>query len=282
MAIPQINFVPGGSETTRVGLGGEGVLRTHGRMNDAIGVIGEAVSQGITYFDSAPAYASCQSYLGAYWKSYPEKRSGIFQAGKSARRLADEAWADLHDTLAAMNIRSLDLWQIHDLRTREEFDLIGGPGGALEAFQKARDKGLIRHIGVTGHHDPYLLAQAVEEWPVDAVLLPVNPAEANLKGFMDITIPAARDKGIAVVAMKILGGSHYVSPEAGVEAKHLIRFALAQPITLAIVGCQSAEEVKILARVGTEKHSMPIEEQERLKELFRPQAKRLAFYRGVF
>ena len=101
----------------------------------------------------------------------------IFQASKSASRDRAGARADLDDTLATMHIAHLDLWQIHDVRTREDLVAIEGPEGALKAFLEAKDEGKTRHIGVTGHHDPSILAAAIDNWPIDSVMMPVNPVE---------------------------------------------------------------------------------------------------------
>ena len=79
-----------------------------------------------------------------------------------------------------MGLDYLDLWQIHDIRSRDDITSIEGPGGALQAFIEAKDMGLARFLGVTGHHDPKILLHAVKNWPIDAVLLPVNPLEAVL------------------------------------------------------------------------------------------------------
>jgi predicted aldo/keto reductase-like oxidoreductase len=180
-----------------------------------------------------------------------------------------------------MGLDSLDLWQIHDVRTSGDLERIEGKGGALEAFIEAKDSGIVRFIGVTGHHDPKIIEQAVSSWPVDAVLLPVNPLEAVLGGFLDRVIAAAEERGIAVIGMKVLGGSHYISREAGIMPEMLIRFALSHNISTAIVGCSSPAEVQTLAKVGREFKPMPEEEQEQLVEAFLPYARRLAFYRGV-
>ena len=106
----------------------------------------------------------------------------------------------------------LDLWQIHDVRTEEDFQTIAGPGGALEAFTQAKASGKIRFIGLTGHHDPEILTRAVKAWPIDSLLIPVNPIEGNLGGFLTSTIAAARAKGVTVIGMKVLGGSNYLIP----------------------------------------------------------------------
>jgi aryl-alcohol dehydrogenase-like predicted oxidoreductase len=269
-----------GPSVTAVGLGGEGILRTYGKTEAARAVIREALEQGITYFDSAQAYAGSQEYYGTIWSQHPELRNGVFQASKSASRHREGALADLEDTLAKMGFDRLDLWQIHDVRTERDLEVISGPGGALEAFLEAKASGKVRFIGVTGHQDPVILTRAVEEWPVDSVMMPVNPAEGALPGFLDTTLPLAKEKGIAVIGMKILGQSHYLQPESGLTADLLMRYALSQDIDVAIVGCSTPEEVRTLARVGRDSLPMSEEEQRGLVDAFRPHARRLAFYRG--
>lgn len=271
-----------GVKVTCVGLGGEGILRTCGREEEARAVIREALANGISYFDSAAAYAGSQGYYGSIWKRDPDLRARIFQASKSASRDRRAALADIDQTLETMGIETLDLWQIHDVRTHGEIDRIAGPGGALEAFVDAKAAGKVRFIGVTGHHDPAVLSRAVKDWPVDAVMMPVNPAEAVLGGFLDRTLPLAREKGLAVIGMKILGASHYVHPEGGIPAELLIRFALSLPIDVAIVGCSTPEEVQTLARTASRFEPLTEAEETALIEAFRPQARRLAFYRGNF
>jgi len=168
-------------------------------------VILEAIRQGITYFDSARVYAGSESYYGSIWPENPDVRSGIFQTSKSARRDKRGAMSDLETTLRTMGVEHLDLWQVHDVRTEEDFEAISGPGGALEGFVAAKKAGKVRFIGITGHHDPSVLTRAVREWPIDSVLLPVNPVEAVLGGFLDGTLVEARKKRIAVIGMKGFG-----------------------------------------------------------------------------
>ena len=246
-------FAAGGPSVTRVGLGGEGILRTFGRQGEAEAVIRAALLHGIGYFDCARVYAGSESYYGSVWFTDPEARASVFQASKSASRSRAEALRDLDVTLATLNTSYLDLWQIHDVRTEHELDIIAGPDGALEAFLEAKKDGRVRHIGVTGHHDPAVLTRAVREWPVDSVMMPVNPAEGVLQGFLSTTLPAARERGIAVIGMKILGASHYVREDLGITADLLIRYALSRGITVAIVGCSTPEEVQTLATAGRNK-----------------------------
>lgn len=270
-----------GRSVTLVGLGGEGVLRTFGKEKAAQKVIETALDEGIGYFDSAQAYAGSETYYGLVWSRRSTDRTRIFQTSKSARRTKKEALLELDQTLLKMGIDYLDLWQIHDVRTKEDLQAIAGPGGALEAFVEARVKGKTRFIGLTGHHDPEILTRAVKTWPIDSVLIPVNPVEGILGGFLTSTLPAAHEKGVAVIGMKVLGAAHYLIPQSGITPELLIRFALSQPITAAIVGCSTPEEVKTLARTGRNLEPLSPEEQLQILHLFSPYAGRLAFYRGV-
>jgi len=214
------------------------------------------------------------------WKSNPELRSTIFQTSKSASRDRNGALNDLSDSLQRLGTDHLDLWQIHDVRTDEDFARISGPGGALEAFIAAKENGTVKNIGVNGHHDPHILSKAVEQWPIDTVLMPVNPVEEVLGGFLTDTLPKAKEKGVAVIGMKVLGAGHYIVPGLGITAQLLIRYALSCGITLAIVGCSSPQEVRELSAAA----DLPLlsdAEREKITELFAPHARELAFYRGV-
>ena len=270
-----------GEIVTCVGLGGEGVLRTTGKADAARAVIRTAIAENIAYYDCARVYADSERYYGSVWGDAPDARAGIFQASKSAGRDKKSALKDLDETLARMQIDHLDLWQIHDVRTHDDLARIAGPGGALEAFIAAKKAGKVKFIGVTGHHDPMILTQAITDWPVDAVMMPVNPVEAALGGFLTQTLPAATEKGIAVIGMKVLGAGHYINEKLGASAQLLVRFALAQGISVAIAGCATPYEVAALAEAGRIPEPLDRAGQDRLIEMFRPYAGRLAFYRGV-
>jgi len=280
-AIPQKSFSSGSRQVTAVGLGGEGILRTTGRTPHARKVIQEALALGITYFDSAPAYQESELYLGSIWKENPAARQKIFQTSKSARRDRQGALSDLEKTLKRLHTDYLDLWQIHDIRSKGDLDALSGPNGALEAFVEAKKAGKVLNIGVTGHYDPNILAKAVAEWPIDSVMMPINPVEELLGGFLTTTLNEARRKRIAVIGMKILGASHYILPKFNISADILIRYALSHAITVGIVGCSSADEVQNLVRAGSSSKQITQQEKDFILNVFKPHARKLAFYRGV-
>ena len=91
-----------------------------------------------------------------------------------------------------LTLRRLDLWQIHDLRVPSELDQIFGPRGALKAVEEARADGRIRFVGLTGHHDPAVLVEAMRRYPFDSVLCAINPADPARLPFLSTVVPEAR------------------------------------------------------------------------------------------
>src|SRR5437870_10767301 len=145
-----------GRQVTIFGLGGEGVLRTHGRTKEAVRVIQQALDQGVTYCDTAPAYAGSMDYYGA---ALGERRAHIFLASKTHERSRDGSLRLLEDSLRRLRTDHLDLWQLHDLRTAADLEQIFAKGGAMEALLQARAEKRVRFLGVTGHHDPAVLEE---------------------------------------------------------------------------------------------------------------------------
>ena len=160
-----------------VSLGGEGILRTHGREREAVVMIHEALRDGVRYCDTAPAYDDSQEYYGAAFRSMQGARDGVFLASKTHERRKIPALALLEGSLRALGTDHVDLWQMHDLRSKADVDAIFAPNGAIEAAEAAKKAGKIRFVGLTGHHDPDVLTYAMERYAFDSVLLPINPAD---------------------------------------------------------------------------------------------------------
>ena len=128
MNLPRRTLGKTGEEVTALGLGGEGVLRTFGREEEAYRVIRAASDAGLRYFESARAYSGSEAYLGQGLQGF---RDQIFLTSKSHGRSRAEAEEHLDTTLKNLQTDKLDLWQVHDVRTREDLEAIGAPGGAL-------------------------------------------------------------------------------------------------------------------------------------------------------
>lgn len=277
MPIPQRILGRTGYSATILGLGGEGVLRTYGQEREAQVVIEAALAEGINYFETARAYSGSEAYLGPNLKRHRDK---IFLTSKSHGRSFKEAMAHLTITLKNLDTDHLDLWQVHDIRTMDEVDALGAPGGALEAFHHARDRGWVRFIGITGHHDPAVLRRALQMFEFDTILLPVNPAEPAHASFLPLA-KEAMDKGLGVIAMKTLcrGQLPQLAEESGAIVGELLAYAWSHPVTLAVVGADSDAQVRQLAAAARNFILMTPEEQQALEEAVDPIARQLMYYK---
>ncbi len=264
-----------GENVTLFGLGGEGVLRTEGRMREAIAVIHQALDEGVNYFDSAPAYAGCLDYLG---EGLAGRRDGVFLASKTHDRTRDGSLRLLDQTLQRLRTDHLDLWQLHDLRTPQQLDQIFGPGGPMEALLEAREDGRVRFLGITGHHDPEILVEAMRRFDFDTVLVALNAADRDRLSFIETTLPEARRRGLGVIAMKVLCQGALV--QAGLTAEEGLGYCLSlDGVHTAIVGCRTPDEVKENARIARDFAAYDDERMRELEQRTNPFAAQLTAYK---
>ncbi len=230
-----------GAEVTVLGLGGEGVLRTVGRDMEAYALINRAIDLGINYCESARAYSGSESYYG---RALGERRREVFLTSKSHARDKAGALAHLRETLKNIKTDHLDLWQVHDVRTELDIAEIFGKGGAIEAFREAKEKGMTRFIGVTGHHNPSALRKCVELYDFDTVLLPINPAEPSYKSFLSEVLPTAFKKRMGIIGMKVYFRGLATQLPWYTTMEIFLRFALSQPITNVVIGCDDVIQLE--------------------------------------
>jgi aryl-alcohol dehydrogenase-like predicted oxidoreductase len=116
-------------------------------------------------------------------------------------------------------------------------------GGALEALQAAKQAGKIRYIGFTGHKDPLVHLRMLEvakqhNFHFDSCQMPLNPLDAHFRSFANTVVPKLVEQGIAVLAMKTMGGGIILKSNT-VTAKECLRYALNLPTSVVITGCDS-------------------------------------------
>ncbi len=263
-------------DVTILGLGGEGILRTFGHGKEAYDLINRAIDLGIRYFESARAYSGSEAYYG---QALAERRDDIFLTSKSHARDKKGALIHLRETLENMKTGHLDLWQVHDVRTKEEIQEIFGPGGAIEAFIEAKDKGMTRYIGVTGHHDPFITRQCIEMFDFDTVLVPVNPAEPVYKSFISEILPPAHDRNMGIIAMKVYFRGFARKIPGLTSMEPFYRYALSHPVTTAVIGCDDLHQVEENARFASGFRHMEKEEMLALENFVAPYARQLMYYK---
>ncbi len=268
-----------GASVLPVSLGGEGILRSTGRSREAVPVILEALRLGVRYCDTAPAYQQSQDYYGAALRhAGQEARRHIFLASKTHQRTRDGSLRLLEDSLRRIGTDHLDLWQLHDLREAEELNAIFGKGGAIEAVIAAKEDGRTRFAGITGHHDPAILVEAMRRYPFDSVLCAINPTDPLRLPFLQRVVPLARQQGMGVVGMKVLGAGRIVADRTA-TAEELIRYAASHADTV-IIGCSSVEEVRTNLAIAARFQSMTSGEMTRLEQHLAPLADRYDYYKA--
>ncbi|MFQ5616035.1 MAG: aldo/keto reductase [Anaerolineales bacterium] len=159
---------------------------------------------GINHIDTARSYGESELWLGPWMKKH---RGDFFLATKTEQRTYQGAWDELRSSLERLRVDYVDLWQLHFLVDPAQWETAMGPGGALEAFIEAREQGLVRFLGVTGHgvHAAAMHKRSLARFDFDSVLLPLNYAmmqnpqyAADFEALMAI----CREKNVAVQTIK--------------------------------------------------------------------------------
>ena len=187
-----------GPELSLVGLGG--IVVSEIEQKDANEIVAWAVDRGVNYFDVAPTYGNAQERLGPALKPYRKK---AFLACKTGKRDAAGAQAELEQSLKLLQTDHFDLYQLHGLTKVEEVAQALGPGGALEAFSRAREKGQVRYLGFSAHSIEAAL-KALDGFHFDSMLFPVNVVCIQNGHFGPQVLEHASKRSVACLALKAL------------------------------------------------------------------------------
>ena len=169
--IEQAAFGRTGHQSSRVIFGAAGVARVDQETADRL--LPLLLEHGVNHIDTAAMYGDAELRIAPWIKAHP---GAFFLATKTHARDGDGARASLERSLTRMGVDHVDLIQLHNLVEPEEWELAHAPGGALEALVRARDEGLTRFIGVTGHglRIASMHLRSLERFDFDSVLLPYN------------------------------------------------------------------------------------------------------------
>ncbi len=159
---------------------------------------------------------------------------------------------------------------MHDLREREELDELFSANGAIAAVERAKAERRVRHVGLTGHHDPAILVEAMRRYPFDTVLCAINPADARHAPFLSTVVKEARARGMGVIGMKALAAGALVENTA-TSPTELIRYAASFADTV-IIGCRSPAEVRANVEAAIQFTPMPDAERADLEARIAPRA----------
>jgi aryl-alcohol dehydrogenase-like predicted oxidoreductase len=206
-------------------------------------IIERAYELGIRYFDTASNYGPSEERLG---KVLPPHRKEIFLASKSNARDRDGAWKELERSLKRLKTDHLDLWQFHSVSFDWNLDAIfNSKHGAIRVAREAKEQKIIRFVGITGHNNPKIIAQALRRYPFDTALIPVNAADKHTSSpFITGVLPVAQKNNTGIIAMKVPAYGRLFKPGV-LDGMHLaMGYTLSQPgVHCCII---AAEDVRLL------------------------------------
>ncbi|HEY2076663.1 MAG TPA: aldo/keto reductase [Streptosporangiaceae bacterium] len=202
MPIEQAEFGRTGHQSSRVLFGGAALAQVSQRVADE--TLDVLLAHGVNHLDVAASYGEAEVRIRPWLQREPGR---FFLATKTGERTAAGAREELHRSLDRMGVDHVDLWQLHALADPIEWDIALSPGGAIEAAREAREQGLIRWIGVTGHGSQIAAThrRSLERFDFDSVLLPYNFVTMQnpyYAGNFDALHATCRERNVAVQTIK--------------------------------------------------------------------------------
>jgi predicted aldo/keto reductase-like oxidoreductase len=173
-------------------------------QEDADKVIEQVLEAGINHFDIAPSYGQAEERVGPWM---PRERDHIFLGCKTTERTKEGAWNEMQRSLKLLQTETFDLYQCHAITKMEELDAVTMKGGALEAFVQARQEGLVKHLGITGHgaETPQIFLEALRRFDFDTVLFPLNfvqMANPEYRKYAEDLIAECKAKDVGTMIIK--------------------------------------------------------------------------------
>jgi aryl-alcohol dehydrogenase-like predicted oxidoreductase len=243
-------------------LGGQAAIEQPENEAVAVPIIERALDLGVNYIDTSARYGGdarwSERYVGHVMR---RRRAQAFLATKTHDRTRDGSLKLLEKSLELMQTDHVDLWQLHAMSTMADVTAVTAKGGALEAFVKAREEGLVRFLGLSGHTDPDVLAEAMRRFPFDCVLMALNAADPHHLPFQKTLLPLAVEQEAGIIGMKIPArgrlltafrppppeqqrGAHPATRPGPLHMKEAMRYVLSLPVSTVIIGVDTIAQLE--------------------------------------
>lgn len=214
---------------------------------DAERMIARAIELGVNFFDTAYIYGNAQESQKRYGRYLtPTHRKNIVLVSKITVRTAEGAKRQLDQTLTNLKTDYLDILHFHELASTGDVSTIIGANGALSVYQQAKEQGIIKFIGCSGHVSGAIMLDALRRIKPDVIMCPQNAAREL--GFTDMVIPYAQQNNIGLLGMKVTAQNALM--RNGVTAEDCVRYSLSLPVASMIVGMRSMTVVESCANIA--------------------------------
>ena len=230
----------------------------------------EAVKAGFTYIDVAPEYGDgvAQARLGPALQGLD--RAELFLASKTMFRTAAETERDFQTTCAALQTEYLDLYQCHSVTTADDVDaILATPGGALEAMQRLKAGGKIKHIGFSAHNEEQAL-RLIATGAFETIMFPLNYVSYTRCGVGKRVLEAANQRGMGVIALKAMARGRLKIPSQETEPT-FVGMDLSNALGGGTVG--NASQIKHVPQeiLRSYKHGAPVIVHQTFKTWYHPE-----------
>jgi aryl-alcohol dehydrogenase-like predicted oxidoreductase len=241
--MPERPFGRTGHNVRLFSLGGQATLEQEGTRDESLAIINRAIDLGVNYIDTAAAYGRgiSQRYIGEVMAT---RRREVFLATKTHNRTYDGSMELLEQSLESLRTDQIDLWQLHNISRTEQLDQIFAADGAIHALVRARDEGMVRFLGITGHANPDVLLDGLGRFDFDTILMALNPSDRYHRPFLDELLPTANEKELGVVAMKVPARGRVFREGGLTSMKEAMTWTLSQPVSTLIVGCDDVKQLE--------------------------------------
>jgi aryl-alcohol dehydrogenase-like predicted oxidoreductase len=265
--MPTRNLGRTGHNVCVFSLGGQSALERPNNEAIAVPLIERALDLGVNYCDTSSIYGGPDRWSEQYFgKVMKHRRSETFLATKTKERTRDASMRMIERSLRLLQTDHVDLWQLHDIGTLDDVSQCFAKGGAMEALIECKQQGIVKNLGITGHHRPEALIECIHRFPFDTVLMALNAADSHQHAFAAELLPLAVEKKMGIIGMKVPArgrilaswtpppvehqqhsweGQAVISTKPGtLDMREAMYWTLSQPVSTVIIGCDSISQLE--------------------------------------
>jgi predicted aldo/keto reductase-like oxidoreductase len=237
---------------SRLGFGGIPIQRLSD--DDAVAVVKRCLDLGITFLDTANGYTTSEERIG---KAIAGRREEVVLATKSLSRKPQGVEKHLNLSLQRLNVKYIDLYQFHSVGDKAALDTVLAPDGPMSVVEKARENGLVKHIGITSHQID-IAKEAVACGRFETIMFPLNFVTDEAA---DELIPLAKKHDVGFIVMKPLSGG--MIDNAKIAIKYLLQF----PDIVTIVGFEKIPEIEEIVGIYEGPQAITATEKKKMQKL---------------
>ncbi len=298
LMMPTRNLGKTGYRVGIFSLGCQAAVEQKGKEDIAEAILNRAIDLGVNYLDTAPVYGGGTSEINV-GRVVKNRRKEVYLATKTHQRDYDGSMRLLEQSLKRFHTDHLDCWQLHNVQRKGQVDQIFAPNGAMKAMLQAREEGMTRFIGITGHYEPTILAEALKQFDFDTILLAVNAADRHMHSFIDSILLTVMEKNMGIIGMKVATRGRMLStwtpPPLDKQPKRMatkipgtltmkeaLYYNFSLPVSTNVVGCDNPQQAEEDIKWASEFTPLTAKQMAKIEEKTASIARQALYFRKCF